>query len=74
MDDINYFAKSFCGSPAYLSPELIAGRGANKSTDIYSLGTMLYEMLTGYPPYFENNIKKLLHNIRYGILFFINIY
>ncbi|KAM3144986.1 hypothetical protein pb186bvf_003009 [Paramecium bursaria] len=65
LDDINYFAKSFCGSPAYLSPELIAGRGANKSTDIYSLGTMLYEMLTGYPPYFENNIKKLLHNIRY---------
>ena len=43
---------SFCGSPAYLSPELIRGEGATKATDIYTIGTILYEMLTGYPPHY----------------------
>ncbi|CAD8061316.1 unnamed protein product [Paramecium sonneborni] len=58
-------AKSFCGSPAYLPPEVIEGIGSSKATDIYQIGTILFEMLTGYPPYYSTNIKTLIENIKY---------
>lgn len=57
-------AKSFCGSPAYLPPEMLGTRGVGKSADIYQLGAVLYELLVGLPPYYTENIKKLYENIR----------
>ena len=72
---INFVALSFCGSPAYLAPEIIKGDGANRSTDIYTIGTLLYEMLTGYPPHYCTKMDKLLYDIRHSILlytYFIN--
>ena len=56
-------SKSFVGSPAYLSPEMISMRGAGKSADIYGIGAVLYEMICGTPPFFSNNIKILYKNI-----------
>ena len=55
--------KSFCGSPAYLSPEMIIRKGAGKSADMYGIGAVLYEMIHGTPPFFSNNIKTLYRNI-----------
>jgi len=48
-------SKSFCGSPAYLAPEMLKRQGHGKSVDWYLLGVLLYEMLVGIPPYYSNN-------------------
>ena len=56
-------SKSFVGSPAYLTPEMLERKGAGKSADIYGIGAVLYEMMCGTPPFFSNNIKILYRNI-----------
>ena len=55
--------KSFVGSPAYLTPEMLNRKGVGKSADIYGIGAVLYEMICGTPPFFSNNIKILYRNI-----------
>jgi serine/threonine protein kinase len=56
-------AKSFCGSPAYLAPEMLKRSGHGQSVDWYLLGVLLYEMLVGIPPYYSNNKDQLYENI-----------
>ena len=51
----NSSAKSFCGSPAYLAPEMLKRAGHGKSVDWYLLGVLFYEMVVGIPPYYSNN-------------------
>ena len=57
------YATSFCGSPAYLAPEMLKSDGVSKPSDVYQIGTVLYELLTGMPPFYTENIKKLYHDI-----------
>ena len=51
--DTHKGAKSFCGSVAYLAPEMLRRVGHGKSVDWYLLGVLLYEMVVGCPPYFS---------------------
>ena len=51
----NHGAKSFCGSFAYLAPEMVKRTGHGKSVDWYLLGVVLYEMVVGFPPYYDND-------------------
>jgi serine/threonine protein kinase len=44
--------KSFCGSYAYLAPEMLSRDGHGKSVDWYLFGVVIFEMLTGSPPYY----------------------
>ena len=43
----NNFSMSFCGSPAYLSPEMLDKKGVGFESDIYGIGAVLYEMVVG---------------------------
>jgi serine/threonine protein kinase len=61
-------AQSFCGSPAYLAPEMLRRKGHGKPVDWYLLGVLLYEMLVGIPPYYSNNKDILYQNIQQGTL------
>jgi len=47
--------RSFCGSYAYLAPEMVKKVGHGKSVDWYLLGVLIYEMLHGIPPYYDND-------------------
>jgi protein-serine/threonine kinase len=55
--------QSFCGSVAYMAPEVLKRQGHDKAVDWYCLGAMLYEMLTGSPPHFANTRNKIKENI-----------
>jgi serine/threonine protein kinase len=48
--------EGFAGSPAYISPEVLREEEPTYKSDIYSLGTVLYEMLAGIPPFYDDNI------------------
>jgi len=67
----NNSARSFCGSLAYLAPEVLLRKGHGKSVDWYLLGVAMYEMLFGIPPYYTNKGKEaLFNNIKFAKLTF----
>jgi predicted Ser/Thr protein kinase len=51
------------GSPKYMSPEQVVGKPVDGRSDIFSLGVVLYEMLTGAAPFGGDNISTLMYRI-----------
>ncbi len=51
------------GSPNYLPPEQAAGQPAGTASDVYSLGAILYHLLTGRPPFQAESLTALLHQV-----------
>ncbi|XP_042673471.1 serine/threonine-protein kinase ULK4 isoform X3 [Centrocercus urophasianus] len=51
------------GSPLYTAPEVIKGEDFSKSSDLWSLGCLLYEMFSGRPPFFSENFSELIEKI-----------
>lgn len=48
------------GSPKYMSPEQVLGKTLDQRSDIFSLGVMLYEMLTGESPFMGENVNAIM--------------
>lgn len=56
--------RSFCGSPEYMTPEMLRGAGHTRSVDFYGLGAFLYELLAGITPFFNTNRTRMFRSIQ----------
>ncbi|KAH7416127.1 hypothetical protein KP509_14G076800 [Ceratopteris richardii] len=57
-------AETLCGSPLYMAPEILSSKKYDAKADLWSVGTILYQLVTGQPPFMGPNPSALLHNIQ----------
>jgi len=58
--------KTQCGTPGYVAPEILKGIPYDETADMWSIGVILYILLGGYPPFIDENQRKLFRKIRKG--------
>lgn len=55
--------QTYCGSPLYMAPEILHYKKYNYKSDLWSVGIIIYEMITGVPPYHVKNFYQLIKKI-----------
>lgn len=59
-----------CGTPGYVAPEILRGDSYSTEVDIWSMGVICYVLLAGYPPFYDEDQKKLFKKIKEGRYYF----
>lgn len=60
-------ARSICGTPEYLAPEIVMRLEYGKAVDWWTVGSIIYEMLVGAPPFYVENRQELFERIKFDI-------
>ncbi|EGR30003.1 protein kinase domain protein [Ichthyophthirius multifiliis] len=66
-------ATSVCGTPEYLAPEVLLKKGHGKPVDWWTLGCLVYELITGLPPFYKEDRRQLFDQIKIKVILNLNL-